>query len=187
MRIAGGQNKGRRLKVSKKGIRPTKAVVREAIFNILSKKIHDADVLDVFAGSGALGLEAVSRGANSCVFIEKIPKTLIKNVKKLSATSKIQVIRGDFRVGLKRLKTAKFDIIFLDPPYHRNYIEKTTKLVLRYNLLKDKGIIVAEHSSDEELFLPDGLLILKKKYYGETAVTFIARDDNVDRVKMRYL
>ena len=181
MRIAGGKNKGRRIKVSKKGIRPTKGVVREAIFNVLSKRIQDADVLDVFAGSGALGLEAVSRGASSCVFIENNAKTLMKNIKNLAASSRIKTIKDDFRVGLRRLRKKEFDIIFLDPPYHGNYIEKTTRLILLYNLLKNKGMIVAEHHSSEELILPDGLLILKRKNYGDTAVTFIAPNKNEER------
>jgi len=184
MRIVGGQHKGKRLKVSKKGLRPTKSIVREAIFDILSKGINNADVLDIFAGSGALGLEALSRGAKSCVFIEKTPKTLIKNINNTSSNSKIkiQVIKDDFRMGLKRFRKTKFDIIFLDPPYYKNYINKAIKLLVRYNLLKENTVIVAEHHSDEELILPDGLLVLKKKYYGDTAITFIVQNQNADYV-----
>lgn len=173
MRIAGGRDKGRRIKVSRKGIRPTKALVREAIFNIVRTKMYDAEVLDVFAGSGALGIEAVSRGAKSCVFIEKNPKILLENIQNFSLMSKTKVIKGDFRAGCRRMKGKKFDVIFLDPPYNRNYVQETIELISRYGLLKKDGIIVAEHCGEEEFDIPDDLSQIKKKAYGDTTVTFI--------------
>lgn len=173
MRIAGGQNKGRRLKVSKKGIRPTKGIVREAIFNIVGSRIQGAEGLDIFAGSGALGLEAISRGAKNCVFIEKKPRTLLQNIKNLFSVKKTKVIKNDFRIGLRKVKKQKFDIIFLDPPYNKNYIEKTISIISKYGLLKDEGIIIAEHYVSEKFGLPDDLCIVKEKRYGETTVTLI--------------
>ena len=174
MRIAGGQNKGRRLKVSKKGIRPTKGIVREAIFNIVGSRIQGVEGLDIFAGSGALGLEAISRGAKSCVFIEKKPRTLLQNIKNLFSVKKTKVIKNDFRIGLRKVKKQKFGIIFLDPPYNKNYIEKTISIISKYGLLTDEGIIIAEHSVSEKFCLPDDLCIVKEKHYGETTVTLIS-------------
>ncbi|MCK4250675.1 16S rRNA (guanine(966)-N(2))-methyltransferase RsmD [candidate division WOR-3 bacterium] len=176
MRIVGGLNKGRRIKISKKGIRPTKGIVREAIFNIIGEKVQNACVLDIFAGSGALGLEAISRGAKSCSFIEKKPKILLQNIENLSLTSKTKVITGDFRIGLRKSRGKTFDLIFLDPPYNKNYVEKTIKLISRHRVLKDKGIIVAEYYPEEKFTLPDDLSMLKTKRYGETAVAFIRTD-----------
>jgi 16S rRNA (guanine966-N2)-methyltransferase len=173
MRIVGGLNKGRRIKISKRGIRPTKGIVREAIFNVIGVKVQRAYVLYIFAGSGALGLEAISRGARSCAFIEKKPKILLQNIKNLSLNSETKVMAKDFRIWLKKIACEKFDIIFLDPPYNKNYVGKTIKLISQHKLLKDKGIIVAEHHPEEKFILPEDLSILKRKRYGETAVTFI--------------
>ncbi len=107
MRIVGGLNKGRRIKISKRGIRPTKGIVREAIFNVIGIKVQRAYVLDIFAGSGALGLEAISRGARSCAFIEKKPKILLQNIKNLSLNSETKVMAKDFRIWLKNNRMRK--------------------------------------------------------------------------------
>ncbi len=173
MRIAGGRDKGKRIKVSRKGIRPTKGIVREAIFDIIRTRIHNAEVLDIFAGSGALGIEAVSRGARSCVFVEKKPKILLQNIKNFSLMNSTKIIKGDFRTGCREVQGRKFDVIFLDPPYNKNYVKKTIKLISEYNLLKESGIIVAEHCPEEEFEIPENLSKIKEKLYGDTAVTFI--------------
>ena len=174
MRIAGGRDKGRRIKVSRKGIRPTKALVREAIFNIIRTRIYDAEILDIFAGSGALGLEAISRGAKSCVFVERKPKILHQNIQNFSLMSNTEVIKSDFRAGCRRMKNKQFDVIFLDPPYNKNYVQKTIDLISQYNLLKENGIIVAEHCTEEKFDIPENLSQIKKRAYGDTAVTFIS-------------
>lgn len=176
MRIIGGQSKRRRIKVSKKGIRPTKGIIRGAIFNIIGERVHDARVLDIFAGSGALGLEAVSRGAKSCVFIEKRPKILFQNIEDFSVVDKTKVIAGDFRSGLKKIGSMQFDIIFMDPPYSKNYVEKTLTLIIKHQLLRKEGVIVAEHYYEEEFILPNSLFIFKKKCYNETVVSFMAKN-----------
>jgi 16S rRNA (guanine966-N2)-methyltransferase len=155
MRIVGGDSKGRRLKVSKTGTRPTRSIVRETIFNIIGPRVNAARILDVFAGSGALGIEAISRGATDCIFVEK----------------------GDFRAGLRKLKERSFDLIFLDPPYHRNYLEKTLILIVSHNLLHEGGVIIAEHSPEDKFVLPDHFSVFKKKQYGNTIVTFIVQSD----------
>ena len=176
MRIIGGQNKRRRIKVSKKGIRPTKGIIRGAIFNIIRDKVHNACILDIFAGSGSLGLEAISRGAKSCVFIEKRPKILFQNIEDFSVADKTRVITGDFRVGLTKIGGMQFDIIFMDPPYYKNYVEKTLTLITKHHLLRKEGVIVAEHYCDEEFALPNSLFIFKQKRYHKTAVSFIVKN-----------
>jgi 16S rRNA (guanine966-N2)-methyltransferase len=174
MKIVGGTNKGTRLRVSKKGVRPTKAIVREAIFNIVGNLVPDADVLDIFAGSGALGLEALSRGARHCVFIDTNIDTLKKNIIALRLEERSRIIKANFTYGIRRLKTDMFDIIFLDPPYYGNYIEKTMTAIARYNILQMNGIVVAEHGSDEDIHIPSQFSVGKKRMYGDTAVLFIS-------------
>ena len=117
MRIVGGTWKGRNIKVPKKGTRPTKGIVRGAIFDVIGDKIAQAEVLDIYAGSGALGLEAISRGAKSCTFVEKLPDVLFHNIKTFSPRQSVVVLSNDFRPALKKLKDQEFDVIFADPPY----------------------------------------------------------------------
>jgi len=177
MRIVGGACKKRPIKVPKGGVRPTKGIVRGAIFNIIGDNVIDAEVLDIFAGSGALGLEAISRGAKSCIFIEKNPRFLFENIKYFSCNDKkIQIIIGDFRLGLRRLKGKEFDIIFIDPPYHDNYVQTTLNLISKNHFLKENGMIVVEHYYEKKLSLPEGFAIFKKKKYGETVVSFINKN-----------
>jgi 16S rRNA (guanine966-N2)-methyltransferase len=175
MRIVGGTHKGRRIKIPKKGVRPTKGIVRGAIFNIIGSHIQDAHVLDIFAGSGALGLEALSRGATTCVFIEKNSRVLRENIKNLYPHAQtIHIISRDFRHGVKKIADKQFDVIFVDPPYRTQYTQKTLALITKYHLLRNNGVIVVEHHSDEELEIPRNLSLEKKKKYGETTVSFIA-------------
>jgi 16S rRNA (guanine966-N2)-methyltransferase len=173
MRIVGGNNRGRRLRVTKKGIRPTKGLVREAIFNIISKRVESARVLDVFAGSGALGIEALSRGAAECTFIEIEPRSLTENIAMCSLTKKAKIINSDFRNGLKSIKGNIFDIIMLDPPYHKGYAEKAIDIIIRQKLLHEDGMIIAEHSLEQTIALPRQLALSKMRKYGATAVSFI--------------
>lgn len=176
MRIVGGTHKGRRIRVPKKGIRPTKGIVRGAIFNIIGSYVQNAHILDIFAGSGALGLEAMSRGAKNCVFIERKPKFLIENIKNfLPLTQTVQVISCDFRQGLKKVDGRQFDIIFIDPPYQKNYTQKAVGLISKHHLLMDSGIVVVEHHSEEEFTMPEDFSLQKKKKYGETTVSFISK------------
>jgi len=181
MRIVGGDSKGRRLKVSKTGTRPTRSIVRETIFNIIGPRVNAARILDVFAGSGALGIEAISRGAANCIFVEKRTKILAENIAKLSLSDQTEIIRGDFRAGLRKLKERSFNLIFLDPPYHRNYLEKTLILIVSHDLLHKGGVIIAEHSPEDTFVLPDHLSVFKKKQHGNTIVTFIVQSDKNKR------
>jgi 16S rRNA (guanine966-N2)-methyltransferase len=173
MRIVGGACKKRSLKVPKKGVRPTRGIVRAAIFNILAEMVNEAEVLDLFAGSGALGIEAVSRGAKSCVFVDKNTRLLRENVARLLAGKNTKILAADFRTALRRLKNKNFDVVIADPPYNRKYVQRMLEQINRYHLLKKEGIIVIEHSPDEEFEIPESYSKLKEKRYGDTTVSFI--------------
>ena len=174
MRIVGGTWKGRNIKVPRKGTRPTKGIVRGAIFDVIGDKIAQAEVLDIYAGSGALGLEAISRGAKSCTFVERLPDVLFHNIKTFSPSQLVVVLSCDFRPALKKLKDQDFDIIFADPPYGKHYEHKTLMLIEYYSLLRNGGIIALEHAADEEVKLTKSLSLIKSKKYGDTRVSFLS-------------
>lgn len=174
MKIISGLNKGQYLKVTKTGIRPTKGIVRSAIFNILHEQVNNACVMDIFAGTGALGIESLSRGAKFCTFIENHPAILIENIKKLNLQAKTKIIKKDFRPALKQLRKKKFDIIFIDPPYKKNYLVQTLKLLCFYSLIAQNGIIVVEYSHLNPRAIPSEYIVLKEKRYGDTLVSFLA-------------
>ncbi|HEX7319743.1 MAG TPA: 16S rRNA (guanine(966)-N(2))-methyltransferase RsmD [bacterium] len=174
MRIISGTNKGRRIRVAGKGIRPTKGLVREALFDMLGSRIQGAIVLDIFAGTGALGLEALSRGASLCFFIEKRSKSLYENVLRCGYRESSKIIACDFRPALKKLQGLRCNIIFLDPPYKKGYVSKTIQYIMANNVLHEKGILVVEHAPGEAIALSGDLRITKVRQYGDTALSFIS-------------
>ncbi|MDO9575034.1 MAG: 16S rRNA (guanine(966)-N(2))-methyltransferase RsmD [bacterium] len=160
MRIIGGIYKGYEIKMPK-GIRPTSGLVKESIFNIIGNRILGAKVLDLFCGSGAIGLEALSRGAQSATFVEKnkrVARVLIKNIKKIGC-SDVDVISMD---AMKLSLDSTYDIIFADPPYDMGYLER---LIRKFN--KSGKILVIEHSIRERLDVGE------TRRYGDTLVTYI--------------
>lgn len=176
MRIIAGIYKGRALTLPKESLtRPTGDRAREAVFNILSNRLHQTAVLDLFAGSGALGVEALSRGAASAVFVEldrKNGKALEENLTRLGITAG-QVITGDFRQVGRRLAAQKrrFGLILLDPPYEADYYFEA--LSLARELLADGGTIVVEH--DRRWTSPEavsGLIREDLRLYGRNAMSF---------------
>ena len=169
MRVISGMSRGLKLD-SPDGLdtRPTLDRVKEALFSMLFDKVADADVLDLFAGSGALGIESLSRYANSCVFTDANPKAInvVKaNLKKTPFSDRAKVIMTDALTFLKKTDD-KFDIIFLDPPYAAGLYEEVFKVIKEKCLLKKDGLIVAEcdvsHSFDFA-----GFHIIKDKTYGK--------------------
>ncbi len=157
MRVISGTARGKKL-VSLEGLatRPTLDRVKEAIFNILQWDIKDANVLDLFSGSGALAIEALSRGANSAVLCDvsnNAIKIIQKNLDLARVTDKAEVINEDYLETLEILKNRckKFDLIFLDPPYKSDYIEKSIEKILENNLLSDDGIIIAETDNTNKI------------------------------------
>jgi 16S rRNA (guanine(966)-N(2))-methyltransferase RsmD len=173
MRIVGGTWRGRFIKVPKKGIRPTKGIVRGAIFDIIGTGVKQAEVLDIFAGSGALGLEALSRGAKTCTFVEKAPKCLFHNIESFDIRKEVTVLTKDFRPALKKLAKIQFDLIFADPPYRKQYATKTVSLIAQHKILRNGGLIVLEHSPGEDMSFPDTFSMFKRKKYGDTMISFL--------------
>lgn len=177
MRINSGEYKYRSIEVPENA-RPTTEKVREAVFSILIGKVEGALVLDLFAGSGSLGLEALSRGAKHCVFNEgdrKNYKILQENIKNCKAQEKSSTFNNDFRKSLT-LANKEFDLIFVDPPYRAGFYGEVFELVDGYGLLTRDGVIIVEHLDDNPL--PDALsrfVKFKKKRYGTVAVDFYAR------------
>lgn len=177
MNITGGTARGRKVQtVKSQEVRPTSSKVRESIFNIIQSRVIDAVMLDLFAGSGIMGIEALSRGAKKVIFVEKNPKVAINLKQNLSNFDfDYEFIQSDALTVLSRLQE-KFDIIFLDPPYAAGLIEPALQRIKENNLLIEDGIIIIEHTSDlnlaktiEEL----GFNLIKVKKYGDTSITLI--------------
>lgn len=181
MRIIAGTARGRKIR-SPKGdhIRPVLDKVKEAIFNILYN-IADLEVLDVFAGTGSIGLEAISRGAEGAVFIDKDREAISiirENIRICGFEDSCKVIPKHANVALKILSKegAKFDIIFVDPPYLKDLVVPTINLISEFDLLKKDGLIISEHHPKEELTnLCSGLEVTDERKYGQTLVSFVRR------------
>lgn len=178
MRIIGGRLKGRRLAAVRGQIRPTADRVREAIFNILGPEVDDSLVLDLFAGTGALGLEALSRGARSAIFVENHKsalQVLQRNVSQCGLTGVSRVLPLPAAKALSRLAATgeQFSLIFLDPPYGFGLAANTVALLAQQNLVTSSGRIVAEHSRLEELAaVYQPLERSDQRRYGATMVSF---------------
>jgi len=169
MRVIAGEYKGRKLQPpADNSVRPTTDKVKEALFSILTDRIWGSKVLDLFAGTGNLGIEALSRGAELCVFCDSSRES-IKLIKQNIAHCKAEgaiVKAGDFRKVLSNLNQ-KFDIIILDPPYEKGMLDPCFELIREYDLLAEDGVIVAEHRREEEM--PDelyGFERIKERRYG---------------------
>lgn len=172
MKITSGDYKYRKLEIPE-GIRPTTEKVREAVFSMVRDWIPDAVVLDLFAGSGALGLEALSRGAAKCYFNEgdrRNFRVLSGNISNCKAEDVSVATNSDFRQCLGRIRE-KLDVIFLDPPYREGYYDEAFELINEYELLEEGSIIVAEHLYDNKLSDSYGRLTkIKEKRYGTIGV-----------------
>jgi len=176
VRIIGGKFKRRPLKNPHgKDIRPTTDKQREALYNIISDKIIDARVLDLFAGTGAMGIEALSRGASFVVFIDNAKKSLRliqENIKNFKVESYSQVIKWNISKNLSCLKDQLFDLVFLDPPYHHTYIQTTLSHLQKAQCLNEETIIVAEHDIKDKIIIPDGLKLYDFRKYGRSQFSF---------------
>ena len=178
MRIIGGQFKGRTLtSFDGKDIRPTGDRVKESLFNILYTRFYGARVLDLFCGSGALGLESLSRGAKEVVFNDAAKNSLEvlkKNLKLVKADERdYRVYSLDYAQCLNVQRDA-FDIIFIDPPYRMEYGVPAMEKIVERGLLNKGGVIVYERDRKFEGEAPAGLRVTDERKYGKTFVTFFA-------------
>lgn len=184
MRIIAGEYRGMRLaSLDGKHTRPTADRVREAIFSSLANRVYDARIWDVFAGTGALGLEALSRGSSETIFTEQHPKTLKvleENIYRMKAEKRSQLIKGDVFQAIKQGRiSGKFDLIFIDPPYAAGLYEKIFKYIQDYEFLNKNGMIIVENAK-KSLFLADDkvFLLYKRKIYGESCIQYLILKNN---------
>ncbi len=177
MRVTGGIYGGRILRAATGMVsRPTTDKVRESIFSILMNDIEGKEVLDIFAGSGALGIEAVSRGAISAILIEKgfqQADAIKANLKSLELT--LRLIKSDYKAACRLLQQEEkqFDLIFADPPYEKFSPNDVAEVVTQYNLLRPDGFLIIEHKFGVEV-TDNRFKLLKRRKFGQTEVTFYA-------------
>jgi 16S rRNA (guanine(966)-N(2))-methyltransferase RsmD len=184
MRVIGGKFKGLKLMPPNDlGIRPTSDRLKEALFSILESKkyninINNSSVIDICSGTGALGIEALSRGANKIYFIDQESKSIQiiqKNISKLKINNEdkifIKVIKDKSTKALKKINHV-FDIVLIDPPYKTKIIEETLQDLKNYNLIKTHSYIFAE-SSNAEIFDFNGYELLDTKKYGKSKLTIL--------------
>ena len=184
MRIIGGKYRGRKILYSESSpVRPTKDRVREAVFNMISEWIPEARVLDLFAGSGAYGLEAISRGAASVSFVEKDELCLDSirgNVDVLGCPEQATIIFGDVFEKLEHIKTEHnlkgFDLIFADPPFKQDMAKKTLLEVSNYDIVNRPGLLVIEHHVGESLQGVVGdITLFKQKTYKDISISIFTK------------
>ena len=181
MRIISGSARGRKLFApAGEDTRPTADRIRESLFNILGTRVWDAGVLDLFGGTGALALEAMSRGAERAVIVD-MNRAAIQAIERNAAgvvgedyASCVRVIRSDYRSAIGSMKGMQFDIVFLDPPYRMvdSYADVITRLQA-VGALHEDTIILMEHSRDNAIAVPAGFEVFDTRSYGETTVDFV--------------
>ncbi|RSK26918.1 16S rRNA (guanine(966)-N(2))-methyltransferase RsmD [Bacillus sp. HMF5848] len=178
MRVVAGQYKGRALRaVPGRTTRPTTDKVKESIFNMVGPFFNHGHGLDLFAGSGSLGIEALSRGFEKVIFVDqdmKAIQTIKENVHALSLNDQVEIYRNDARRALKAItkRDIKFDGVFLDPPYKMNVLSMLIETIDKHELLNNNGFILAEHG--DETVLPEKigeLSVWKQELYGGTKIT----------------
>ena len=178
MRVISGTARGLKLaSLPGDATRPTLDNVKEAIFSMLFDSVREAKVLDLFAGSGALGIEALSRGAKSCTFADKsrdAVNVISENLRKSRTDTMAEVLCDDFQNVLSTLasKGSKFNIIFLDPPYANGFIDVALEKIASLSLLEAGGVVVAEFDNGTEIDIQNYSL-LKNKRYGRVCINIL--------------
>ena len=180
MRIIAGTLRGLVLyEFDAENIRPTLDRAREGIFNKIQFQIKDSQVLDLFAGTGAISLEFLSRGASkviSCDNDKRSIELINKNFRKAKMIPNLMI--GDYLDVLKKLKGNKFDLIFLDPPFATDYGMKAVENIIENNLLNEDGLIIFEHSSTNTFDYPTNLSVYDSKKYGYITVDYLRYSDD---------
>lgn len=172
IRVCAGRYRSRRIECPAKGVRPTTDRVKQAIFSTLPVDLDGTDVLDLFAGSGSLGIEALSRGAGHVVFVDgskPCTRVIEKNLRLLNALDRASVVKAEARDFLGKHQGG-FDVIFMDPPYNKGLASELAPHV--YSFVKTGGVLVIEHSPDEPVLVQPW----KTRTYGDTMITYITRD-----------
>lgn len=182
MRVITGSARGRRLKeLSGMETRPTTDRVKEGMFSILQFEIEGRKVLDLFAGTGQLGIECLSRGAERAVFVDRrldAVKLIRENLEITGLAGRARIISGDAMEYL-RAPREKFDLIFLDPPYEAGLLAPAVEAIAGFDILNPHGIIVMEHPADRVLPAPEAPYRFHRNYrYGKIGLTVFRRDGN---------
>lgn len=175
MRIIAGTAKGFTLKAPPEGTRPMTGRARESVFSIIGSRVRDAAVLDLYAGSGSIGLEALSRGAASCVFVERgnrASKVLRDNVERIGLGGTVRT--SSVESAVSRLD-GSYDIVFSDPPYAEDDRAVLGVLAGIERLLADGGLVVLHRHSRSEVLVPEFLTCVDERRYGDAVVTMMER------------
>lgn len=180
MRIVSGSKRGTKLfgfDEESQGKRATLDHVKEAMFDKIQFLVPSSCVLDLFGGTGSLGLECISRGASEVTIVEKEKECIAiirKNADKLGFSPII--IQSDYDLALKRMGDKQFDVILLDPPFESIYGDKALKRISELNRLSDNGIILYEHAKGKKINVPEGLCIIDQKTYGTVMVSYLRKE-----------
>ncbi|MEW6211484.1 MAG: 16S rRNA (guanine(966)-N(2))-methyltransferase RsmD [Acidobacteriota bacterium] len=183
LRVIAGKYKGRRLRApSGLDVRPTSDQLRETLFNIISSRIEGSLFLDICAGSGAVGIEALSRGAESATFIEvgrRACFALEENLRSLGISDQAEIINRDAAAALKKLASTnrQFDLVFFDPPYASPLYSKVMAMLASLDLIAPDGIAVVEHRAKSAIEDCGELIAYRQVKQGESALTFFRRSD----------
>ncbi len=186
MRVISGSARGIKLKAPEGlNTRPTIERIKESLFNIIANDLYDINFLDIYSGSGSIGIEALSRGAKKAVFIDSSKESvnvIENNLKKTRLSENAEIIKADVFDAVLRLgkEKRKFDIIFMDPPYKKGLVEETLKAVLNERILNENGFIIAEQALAEPEVLVDGFNVFRIKKYNKIKMIFIEYDYSED-------
>ncbi len=182
MRVIAGSAKGRRLEMPPAaGVRPTSDRARETLFNVLGADVAEAWLLDAFAGAGAVGIEALSRGARAVTFVERnrrVAAVLRGNVETCSFSARASVLVADWHAALRRLGKdgAAFDLAFFDPPYDWNEAGRCLEALDKYSLLAGGGRVILEHREQTSPEAPQGWCSVRRVDVGDTAFSIFTAD-----------
>lgn len=183
MRVIAGAAKGHKLEtIEGLATRPTTDRIKETLFNIIAFDLPECSFLDLFSGSGAIGIEALSRGAKEAVFVEhaaECQRVIAENLRHTKLAERARLMQADVLAALDTLAAEgkKFDIIFLDPPYAAELYGAVLEKIVQKGLLRQDGYIIAEHAAQGKLPLPQGMAILREKVYKTTVLTFLCMEE----------
>jgi len=180
MRVISGTSKGRKLVTPRsQSVRPTSDRVKESIFNILREEIEGKRVLDLFAGTGNLGIEALSRGAEKTIFVEKrrqAIRLIQKNLAQFGLEDRSEILPKDISraIGILKQRGESFDLILMDPPYEKGWIQRTLMKLNSHPIYHGDSILVIEHSRREPLPQPmKGWNLIRQRQIGDTLISFL--------------
>lgn len=179
MRVIAGKARGRRLNsVSGLKTRPTTDRIKETLFNIIANEVADSNFLDLYAGNGGIGIEALSRGAKQVIFIDKNPqctRIIKENLMKTELSSQAEVYTNDALKAITILarKKREFDLVFVDPPYNLGYVAKALAAIAEHKVVSKNGLVITEFGNKEDI--PDSVLnlfLVRSENYGDTSLGF---------------